>query len=64
MEAVQRKGETLDLFPERSLGYCAVEIYPEKVAVKRLWRLFTKNTGLCKLVRGSIGTDACPMPEG
>ena len=27
-------------------------------------RLFTKNTGLCEVVRRRIGTDACPVPEG
>jgi hypothetical protein len=32
--------------------------------VKRPRRLFNKNTGLCKLARGSIGSDACPVPEG
>jgi hypothetical protein len=37
---------------------------PEGVAVKRAKRLFTKNTGLCQLVRGGIGSDACPVPEG
>ncbi len=34
------------------------------VAVKRLRRLFTKNTGLCKVARRRIGGDACPVPEG
>ncbi|MBA0826051.1 hypothetical protein Goarm_010944 [Gossypium armourianum] len=27
-------------------------------------RLFTKNTGLCKVVRPCIGADACPLSEG
>ena len=27
-------------------------------------RLFTKNTGLCKVERRSIGADACPVLEG
>jgi hypothetical protein len=35
-----------------------------EVAVTRWLRLFTKNIALCKLVRGSIGCDACPVPEG
>ena len=35
-----------------------------EVSTKRGWRLFTKNTGLCKLVRESIGSDACPVLEG
>ena len=35
-----------------------------EVAVKGLSRLFNKNTGLCQLVRGGIGADACPVPEG
>ena len=34
------------------------------VAAKRPNRLFTKNTGLCEPVRGRIGADACPVPEG
>ena len=39
---------------------------PERrgVAVKRLWRLFIKNTALCKAERRRIGSDACPVPEG
>ena len=27
-------------------------------------RLFTKNTSLRKVVRQSMGADACPVPEG
>ncbi len=34
------------------------------VEVTRPLQLFIKNTALCKLVRGSIGCDACPVPEG
>eukprot|EP00463_Aulacantha_scolymantha_P005222 TRINITY_DN6552_c0_g1_i1.p2 TRINITY_DN6552_c0_g1~~TRINITY_DN6552_c0_g1_i1.p2 ORF type:complete len:54 (-),score=1.92 TRINITY_DN6552_c0_g1_i1:844-1005(-) len=30
---------------------------------KRSMRLFTKNTGLCKAVRQSIGSEACPVPD-
>src|SRR5256885_12819030 len=37
---------------------------PEGAAVKRPKRLFTKNTGLCEVVRRRIGADACPVPEG
>jgi hypothetical protein len=33
-------------------------------AQTRGWRLFSKNTGLCELGRGRIGSDACPVPEG
>ena len=33
-------------------------------AVKRPNRLFTKNTVLCKLARGRIRNDACPVLEG
>ena len=29
-----------------------------------VWRLFTKNTGLCQRESGRIQTDACPMLEG
>jgi hypothetical protein len=35
-----------------------------EVAVKWGERLFTKNTGLCEVERRSIGSDACPVPEG
>ncbi len=35
-----------------------------RVAVTRWLRLFIKNIALCKLVRGRIGCDACPVPEG
>eukprot|EP01026_Neomeris_dumetosa_P016331 TRINITY_DN161_c0_g1_i1.p4 TRINITY_DN161_c0_g1~~TRINITY_DN161_c0_g1_i1.p4 ORF type:complete len:102 (-),score=5.52 TRINITY_DN161_c0_g1_i1:138-443(-) len=37
---------------------------PEEAAEKWLYRLFTKNTGLCEVVRRSIQADACPVPEG
>ena len=39
---------------------------PERrgVAEKRGLRLFTKNTGLCEVVRRRIGSDACPVLEG
>jgi hypothetical protein len=37
---------------------------PEGAAVNRFKRLFTKNTGLCEVVRRRIGADACPVPEG
>ncbi len=37
---------------------------PDVAAVKRPRRLFSKNTGLCKLERGRIGPDTCPVPEG
>ena len=37
---------------------------PEVAAVKRPKRLFTKNTGLCEVVRRRIGADACPVLEG
>ena len=32
--------------------------------MERPKRLFTKNTGLCQAARRSIGSDACPVPEG
>ena len=35
----------------------------EGAAVKRPKRLFTKNTGLCEVVRRRIGADACPVLE-
>jgi len=37
---------------------------PREVAIVRGLRLFNKNTALCELGRGSIGCDACPVPEG
>ncbi len=39
---------------------------PERLAVSvtRWLRLFIKNTALCKHESGSIGCDACPVPEG
>ena len=36
----------------------------DEAAEKWLYRLFTKNTGLCEVVRRSIQADACPVPEG
>ena len=42
----------------------AVQLERERVAVKCPRRLFTKNTGLCKVVRRRIGADACPVSEG
>jgi hypothetical protein len=39
-------------------------VEPERAAVNWFKRLFTKNTGLCKVVRRRIGADACPVPEG
>ena len=36
----------------------------QEAAEKWRWRLFTKNTGLCEVVRRRIGTDSCPVPEG
>ena len=32
--------------------------------MKRLKRLFNKNTGLCEVARRCIGTDTCPVLEG
>ena len=34
------------------------------VAINWWLRLFSKNIALCKLERGSIGCDACPVLEG
>jgi hypothetical protein len=41
-----------------------VHLEHERVAVKCPRRLFTKNTGLCEVVRRRIGADACPVSEG
>ena len=40
------------------------QLEPREVAKKWGLRLFTKNTGLCEHESGSIGSDACPVPEG
>jgi hypothetical protein len=37
---------------------------PKRVAIKWWLRLFSKNIALCKLERGRIGCDACPVLEG
>ncbi len=42
----------------------ALRLEQKRVAIKWWLRLFTKNIALCKLVRGRIGCDACPVPEG
>ena len=39
-------------------------LFKVKAAVKRFGRLFTKNTGLRKVVKQYMGADACPVPEG
>ena len=39
-------------------------VEPERAAVNRFNRLFTKNAGLCTVVSRRIGADACPVPEG
>ena len=39
-------------------------VEPEGAAEKWPKRLFNKNTGLCQPVRGGIGAEACPVPEG
>jgi len=41
-----------------------LRLEPEGVTIKSLMRLFSKNTWLCKLVRGSIRPDTCPVLEG
>ena len=35
-----------------------------RVAVNWWLRLFIKNIALCEHESGSIGCDACPVPEG
>ena len=39
----------------------AVRLELSLVAEKWPGRLFTKNTGLCQVVRRRIGTDTCPV---
>ena len=34
------------------------------MSLKREGRLFSKNTSLCKLERGRIGIDICPVLKG
>ena len=50
--------------PERTSSSDDAPAGRRKAAAKGPKRLFTKNTGLCKAVRQSIGADACPVPEG
>ena len=51
-------------------GYCALICFPSSrfawwgLQQKSAWRLFIKNTAPCELVRGCIGGDTWPMPEG
>ena len=49
-----------------NVGLWRKDLRPEplRVSVKWFHRLFIKNTALCKHVSGSIGCDACPVPEG
>jgi hypothetical protein len=55
------KNEQLRMKNEES-GDSMSEAGPLGAAVKWIWRLFTKNTGLCELARGGIESDACPVP--
>ena len=41
----------------RNFGTCLAIPLSGMAAVKDSWRLFIKNTSLCKPVRGSIGAD-------
>ena len=51
--------------PERREKGCSGRVSkPERAAVNRPRRLFSKNTGLCEAARRSIGADACPVLEG
>jgi hypothetical protein len=55
------------LVSSREEGLSTISIFlfvVMKVAENREGRLVTKTTGACKLVRGCISADACPMPEG
>ena len=47
-----------------ALGEATCSAEPKRAAENRPKRLFSKNTGVCKVVRRRIGTDACPVPEG
>jgi hypothetical protein len=43
-----------------------MDLLPKLREVAKNWakRLFTKNTGACKVVRRRIRSDACPVLEG
>ena len=45
----------------RAIWSCVLYFQHMGAAVKGVWRLFTKNTGLCQRVSGRIQTDACPV---
>ena len=57
---VKELGKMTRNFGRRGAQWCK----PERAAVNRPRRLFSKNTGLCEAVRRSIGADACPVLEG
>ena len=61
--------EVREVTLSKELGKMAPELREkgcqrELVAVKRRTRLFTKNTGLRKVVSRYMGADTCPVPEG
>jgi len=53
------KSRTTEIFQSARVG--AAQIKKSLVAVIRPGRLFTKNTGLRKVVRPCMGADVCPV---
>ncbi len=49
---------------EGGLPVISILFVAMEVAQNREGRLVTKTTGACKLARGCISADTCPMPEG
>ena len=46
----------------RNKGRLHLSSFVLEATVNRQQQLFIKNTGPCELVRGSIRSDACPVP--
>ncbi len=64
---LRRAGELSLRNSANKLDVTLGDVLPDvKIGVQQtiLKRLFNKNTGLCKLERGSIGAETCPVPEG
>jgi len=48
----------------RTFARCPPDSVMDQAQRKIVGGLFTKNTGLCKLERGRIRAETCPVPEG
>ncbi|GKV49949.1 hypothetical protein SLEP1_g56670 [Rubroshorea leprosula] len=63
-------GDSIGLFEQTISKHLEVQkkekgcLLTKGVTVTKPEQLFTKNTGLRKVVRPCMGADACPMPKG